>query len=134
MARPSTAVPTSAMAQGTLIAESLRLNEALAGPPLHVQKVTRVGPLEVPPEQPALWTFIEFNLDDSDAGALAEALAGVLDADLGWYCDFRTRNDTVVVFAGKVFRYPRGDADGRARAAAYARPVGVPEAQLDWPE
>jgi hypothetical protein len=31
-----------------------------------------------------------------------------------------------------VFRYQRGDRSGRARAAQYARTVGVPEAQLDW--
>jgi hypothetical protein len=32
----------------------------------------------------------------------------------------------------EVFRYPRGDAAGRARAQAYGRQAGVPEAQLDW--
>jgi len=37
-----------------------------------------------------------------------------------------------VVFAGQVFRYPRGDAAGRASAQAYGRQAGVPEAQLDW--
>lgn len=36
--------------------------------------------------------------------------------------------------AGKIFRYPRADATARAEAVAYARQVGVPEAQLDWSE
>jgi hypothetical protein len=38
-----------------------------------------------------------------------------------------------VVYAGQVFRYPRGDAAGRAEAVAYGRARGVPEDQLDWP-
>jgi hypothetical protein len=37
-----------------------------------------------------------------------------------------------VVFAGKVFRYPRGNSAGRAEAQEYARSMGIPEAQLDW--
>jgi len=51
-----------------------------------------------------------------------------------WYCDFRTDEETFVVFAGRVFRYPRGEAESRAEAEAYDQFVGVPEAQLDWPE
>jgi hypothetical protein len=52
----------------------------------------------------------------------------------GWYADFRAGDDHVVAFAGKVFRYPRGDQDGRAGAMDYGRPTGVPEHQLDWPD
>ncbi|SCF47629.1 hypothetical protein GA0070216_12319 [Micromonospora matsumotoense] len=33
-----------------------------------------------------------------------------------------------VVFAGRVFTYPRGDDIGRQEAVTYARDVGVPEA------
>ena len=51
-----------------------------------------------------------------------------------WYCDFRSDTETFVVFADRVFRYPRGGAEGRAQAAGYARTIGVPEAQIDWPE
>jgi hypothetical protein len=52
----------------------------------------------------------------------------------GWYCDFRSETETFVVFAGRTFRYQRGDATGRAATATYASSVGVPAAQLDWPE
>ena len=31
-----------------------------------------------------------------------------------------------------VYRYERGDAAGRERAAEHGRRVGVPEHQLDW--
>jgi hypothetical protein len=43
-------------------------------------------------------------------------------------------NDHVVVFAGRHFRYGRGDQAGRAEAVEYGKTVGVPEHQLDWPE
>jgi hypothetical protein len=36
------------------------------------------------------------------------------------------------VTAGRIFRYPRGEEDGRARAQAYGRQLEIPEPQLDW--
>lgn len=123
------------MATGALIAESLLPNVALEGVPLQVRKVTRIGPLDnVSSAQPTVWTFIEFSVVDEQAPALAEALALVLNPDLGWYCDFRTEDETFVVFSDRIFRYPRGDANGREEAATHARAVGVPEPQIDWPE
>jgi hypothetical protein len=41
---------------------------------------------------------------------------------------------TWVVYAGRTFRYPRGDEKGRAAAVEYGRSVGVPETGLNWPE
>jgi len=124
------------VATGTLITESLRLNVALEGVPLDVRKVTRIGPLDDLPAYGTapVWTFIEFSVDDDRAEALADALARALDGEPGWYCDFRTEQETFVVFAGRVFKYARGDIVGREAAAAHARSVGVPEAQIDWPE
>jgi hypothetical protein len=72
-------------------------------------------------------------LSSCRAHRLASALADVLD-DKGWYVDFRSRDETFVVFVGRVFRYRRGDEGGRAEAEAHARRCGVPDAQLDWPE
>lgn len=123
------------MATGALIAESLRLNVSLELPHLEVRKVTRLGPLDnVLTTQPTVWTFIEFFTADEYALTLAETLAEVLDPSLGWYCDFRTDDETFVVFSAHVFRYPRGEPAGRERAAAHARALGVPEVQIDWPE
>ena len=123
------------MASGALIAESLRLNTSLEHLPLEVRKITRLGPLGTVSEaQPKIWTFIEFRVPDDRAPALADALATVLDVELGWYCDFRTERETFVVFSGRIFRYARGDPGGREAAAAHARAVGVPEAQIDWTE
>lgn len=117
------------------IAESLRLGVALDGVALHVHEVTRIGPLrDLPPAQPTVWTFVEFTVADADAPALAEALAATLDAEPGWYCDFRTTTEAFVVFTERVFRYPRRDVQGRQAAADHARSVGVPDRQIDWPE
>jgi hypothetical protein len=43
-------------------------------------------------------------------------------------------DDTFVVFADAVFRYPRGDPARRAEVENHARSCGVPEPQLDWEE
>lgn len=126
---------TELMIHGTLIAESLRLNEALDRVPLAVNKITRVGPLEdLPTGQPSVWTFVEFTAEEARASELADSLAQAIDPTLGWYSDFRSDDETFVVFSRRVFHYRRGDPEGRAQAARYARQVGLPDAQIDWPE
>jgi hypothetical protein len=124
------------MITGVLIGESLRVGAPFEPPKaVRVLKVARADvPTSVAPGQPGTWTFIDFEGDDACAHDLARALAGCLEAKGGWYADFRTGDDHVVVFAEKVFRYRRGDTAGRAEAAAYGRSVGVPDHQLDWPD
>jgi len=121
------------MIEGTLIGESIRVGAELSGVRLTVRKVSRAALGHTGAGQPELWTFIEFEAEESQGAVLAGALANVLDRPGGWYTDFRTPDETFVVYAGRVFRYPRGDSAGRAEAAAYGRSVGVPDNQLDWP-
>jgi hypothetical protein len=121
-------------AAGGLISESLRVGSVLEGVPLTVIKVWRAEAGDVEAGQPRTWTFIDFEVADQDVERLAKALEESLARRGGWYCDFRTATETFVVFAGRSFRYPRGDDSARATTAEYARSVGVPEAQLDWPE
>jgi hypothetical protein len=52
----------------------------------------------------------------------------------GWYANFSTSDEVFVIYGGRVFRYARGDAEGRANAQQYGRTCGVPEPQLDWSE
>jgi hypothetical protein len=118
---------------GALIAESLRVGEVLEGIRLSVTKISRADLGDVEAGQPRTWTFVEFEAADSNAAVLASSLERVLERVGGWYCDFRNDDETFVVFAGRTFRYPRGDETGRAAAVEYGRSVGVPEAQLDWP-
>jgi hypothetical protein len=122
------------MIAGTLIAESIRAGAELDGVRLVVRKIRRAAAGDASAGQPELWTFIEFEAEEQGAGILALALAKALDQQHGWYTDFRTPDETFVVYSGRVFRYPRGDNAGRADAAAYGRSLGVPENQLDWPE
>jgi hypothetical protein len=122
------------MARGTLIGESVRVGAVLEGVALRVDKVFRADVGDESVGQPGRWTFIEFEVPDQDAPTLAAALSGVLDPDIGWYCDFRTATETFVVFADRVFRYPRGNRASRAEVEDYGRRHGVPESHLDWPE
>lgn len=82
--------------------------------------------------QPLRWTFVEFEVRAEDAPTLADAPAEVIDPDLGWYCSYGTSEEMFVVFGGRAFRCPRGDATRRAEVEEFARSRGVPEGQLDW--
>ena len=122
------------MVKGTLVSESVRAGADISG----VAEVTLVGVRRVEianasPDQPLRWTLIDFEAPDSRAEALADAFAGALDRP-GWYVDFVTTTDKYVVFSGRIFRYRRGDVSGRTQAQAYALELGVPPAQIDWPE
>jgi hypothetical protein len=116
---------------GNLLAESLRKEHALDAVPLTVRRIFRADDGDPSAGQPLTWTFLEFEVADDRADALAAALAGALEPG-PWYCDFRSERETFVVFADRVFRYPRHDQSGREEAEAHARSLGVPEAQIDW--
>jgi ketosteroid isomerase-like protein len=123
------------MITGYVIGESLRPGADFGPPGLRLRKVGRVDVSgSVTRAQPTWWTFVEWEADDEAATEVAEALAAALEPEHGWYADFAAGDDRVVVFAGKVFRYRRGDETGRAEAVAYGRSAGTPEHQLDWQE
>jgi hypothetical protein len=118
---------------GTLIAESLRVGTTLDRLEIVVRQIRRYAVQNVPDYQAPIWTALEFEADDASAERLAEDLSGVLD-EPGWYANFSTRSETFIVYPGRVFRYRRGDAEGRARAQAFGLNLGVPGPQLDWTE
>jgi hypothetical protein len=121
------------MMNGRLLAESLRLGADLD---LADVRLTRLGRHDVSPSvadsQPKIWTFVDFEVPEERADALAAALAGALLPDDGWYADFQSPQEHVVVFADRIFRYRKGDLAARARAVDYGRAAGTPEHQLDW--
>jgi hypothetical protein len=119
------------MLEGTLIAESLRAGTTLTDLNLTVRKISRYRAGGTAPDQPDIWTALDFEADESDAGALAEIFAEVLDQS-GWYVNFQSPAESFVVFPDKIFCYPRGDAAGRAAAQAHGRQLAIPEPQLDW--
>ena len=122
------------MTRGTIVSESIRVGAEISGvADLTLVGLRRIAVTSASPDQPGRWTLIDFEAPDTAAGALAEAFAAALDRP-GWYVDLDTAADKYVVFAGRVFKYARGDASGRAEAQAYALELGVPAAQIDWPE
>jgi hypothetical protein len=120
-------------ATGVLLGESLRVGTTLEMP-LVIEKISRADVGEPSAGQPSIWTLLHFRIPESIANDLADRLAETLEAEGGWYCDFATQGEKFVVFSGRIFRYQRGDSSSRERAAEYARSVGVPEEQIDWPE
>jgi hypothetical protein len=122
------------MARGYVLGESMRPGSRLEGLPLTLTKIERYTVHNAAPEQPSVWTAVEFQFPGDEAGRLADALAEVLEEKGGWYSHFNVNGETFVVYAGRVFRYPSGDKAGRAEAEDYGRSVGVPERQLDWDE
>lgn len=119
------------MVAGILIAESLRVGAELDAVPLRVKRIVRADVGSPPAGQPQVWTIVHFEADDDRAEHLGEALSAALEEG-PWYVDFATADETFVVFAGKVFSFPRGDDAGRASATAHAVTMGIPEDQLDW--
>lgn len=122
------------MLTGVVIAESLRSDAQLDGRGINIARVKRVAVEGGTDGQPPVWTLLEFEADEARAEALAEQLAAALDPVGAWYIDFHSANESFVVFAGKVVRYRRGEAEGRREAERYARSIGVPDSQLDWRE
>lgn len=123
------------MIKGYVIGDSLRSGAELKPGGWRVTRIRRIGlSANAGPEQPSVWTTIEFEADDSQADTLAQDLSRNLKSDGGWYTDFRVGADHVVIFADKVFRYQRGDREARADVVRYGESVGVPAHQLDWPD
>lgn len=122
------------MITGTLIVDSLRPGARLEVTGLRLRSIYRLAPGgSVGPQQPEVWSVVDFEADDEVVDDLTQALVSDLSAVGGWYCDFAVGGDRVVVYAGAAFRFPRGDHEGRDRARAHGLAAGVPEHQLDWP-
>ena len=121
------------MFRGRLLTESLRPGADISVADL---RVTRIERLDVSgstsPTQPDVWTFVDFEIPDDRVDELTAALVSALLPDDGWYADYRSSTEHVVVFAGRSFRYRQGDARARAEAVAFGRAAGTPEHQLDW--
>jgi hypothetical protein len=122
------------MIRGTLIAESIRPGSSLKGIPLTLTEISRDFATNASPDQPQIWTGIEFE-STGDPTHLSDALAAVLDdKPFVWYCNFTAEDEVSIVYPKKVFRYRRGDAQRRREAQDYGRTQGVPTSQLDWTE
>ena len=120
------------MIEGTLIAESLRVGTSLENLQLTVRKISRYQVPGAPPRTSrASGPRLNFTAAEQQAGELARTFADAL-AEPGWYVNFESPAESFMVFPGRIFRYPRGDAAARAEAQEYGRRLAIPEPQLDW--
>jgi hypothetical protein len=87
------------MALGYVLAESMRPGSRLEGLPLTLTKIERYTVHNAAPEQPSVWTAVEFQFPGEEAGRLADALAEVLEEKGGWYSHFNVNGETFVVYA-----------------------------------
>nr|WP_157169731.1 hypothetical protein [Streptomyces typhae] len=99
---------------------------------LQVTKIARIEVATTAPGQPRQWTLLDFAAAEADAESLAEQMAAPLAPTGGWYVNYNTATEAFVIFPGKIFRYPRGQAEGRRSAETHGRSIGIPEPQLDW--
>ena len=84
-------------------------------------------------DQPAVWTALSFEVEDSQADVIADKLSQTLKLR-GWYITVSTTTHDYVLFPSKVFKYRKGDSRQRDEAKRYGRAFGIPESQLDWSE
>ena len=125
------------MMKGTIILDSLREDASISGFRFVVREIGR-GRVKLSPQQvaaglPPVWSAMEFELGEERAEELAKSLSGALDP-IGWYANFSSPTETFFVYPNRVFRYLRGDSQGRAAAQAHGRTLGIPDHQLDWSE
>lgn len=99
---------------GALIAESIEDGVVLEGVPFAATRIYRVSAGDIDVGQPDIWTFIEFTIDARQVDALIDLLRNSLRRAGGWYCDFHSTSEVIVVFRNRVFRYEPGDRNGRA--------------------
>jgi hypothetical protein len=119
------------MLRGAIICESLKPGAVLDGYEMRITKWRRYEVPDPAEWQPSIWTLIEFETTEDDSDALAVRLSKDL-AYPGWYANWNTERQAVVVFPDKIFRYKRGDKTARKKAQKYGLDCGVPEPQLDW--
>lgn len=123
------------MFRGCVLAESLRTGVEMTLPGLPLVRIRRQDMSgSSTPSQPPVWTFLDFEVPDDRADELAVLLAHALSPDGGWYADYQSATEHVVVFSGRWFRYDKGDDAARAEAVDFGRAAGIPDHQLDWGE
>jgi hypothetical protein len=98
---------------------------------LNITKVEVWEPGELGKPAGPIWTATFFEVTDDNADATAELISKAMK-DSVWYANIHLEPDEIVIFANKVFRYVRGDAEARKAPEDYARSLGVPEHQIDW--
>lgn len=98
---------------------------------LNLTRVERWEPGEADAPGPPVWTATYFEGDEAHADEVAAVVSKAM-VDSYWFANIHCRQDEIVIFADKVFRYRRGNVTARKAPEDHARSKGVPEHQLDW--
>lgn len=121
------------MLSGLLIKESLQQPKILETLPIQITK-TEIWTASNPAKfQPALWTAITFEAEESEADQIAEQLSHNLKPK-GWFINASTAMQVYVIFPDRVFKYTKGDQKAREEVVRFGQSVGIPDRQLDWGE
>lgn len=116
---------------GAIICESLKPGTVLEVEGMVVTRWSRYAVEARAEYQPAVWTLIEFEAPEAVSDRLAQEVADAL-LEPGWYANWNSETQAVIVFPHTIFRYAHGDLEARSRAKEHGRRCGVPEPQLDW--
>jgi hypothetical protein len=117
--------------KGLILKESLEDTRVLDL--LHITRTETWQVSNAAQHQPAAWTALSFEANESQADSLARHMSRSLKAE-GWYVNASTATHVYVIFPGKVFKYRKGDTAQRETAKRYGRSLSIPESQLDWSE
>ena len=117
--------------QGTLLKEGYGDEVVLMALTLAKARHQRVK--DASKELKKRWTVISFEADSADGTDVAAAFTRYLKKS-DWFLRLVNDDATLVIFAQKVFKYPKGDAQGRMKAIEYARSLKIPELLLGWKE
>jgi len=119
------------MLSGLLIKESLQHPEALETLPIRITKTelwTASNPAEF---QPALWTAMSFEVEESQADPIAGQLSHALKPR-GWFINATTATHVYLIFPNIVFKTAKGDPQARAEALRFGHTIGIPNRQPLW--
>ena len=116
--------------RGVLLKESLADDSPLDRVQVMSTNLLRID--NIVPPQPRWWTEVFFEADADGADLILQRFSEQLRPS--WYIHCWTDSHTFVAFAGKVFKYARGDQAARDKVIEYGLSVGVPRHQLDWEE
>ncbi len=114
--------------KGFVIKESLK-DESLLNE-IKIKKTETWKVEDVAKNVPKVWTALTFEALDKNSSKLAEHISNTIHPS--FYVNFNTEEEQFIIFANKIFRYPRGDMEMRAQAQDYGSQIGIPKMQLEW--
>lgn len=111
--------------EGILIKESLADENVLDDLTVHKIELWNTG------GKPKYWTVLFFT---SAEPSFPEHIRKAITPEDNWFVDFKADNVKYVVFHDLILKYTIGNAAEKEAVRARCRELGIPDAQLQWPE